>query len=148
MAMITQLNLEQAIVVLRIKDTDANNSALYDLVEACNSNALCLEINLQTPNYVELLADYSMMELNKISDAEYEVAQLTAYLKANLPCKRKVNELDYIAEKFALECENAIDEMQMEAYFAPDRLTREMKRVDVEYLRNETDKIAQELLAY
>ena len=143
MAMITQLDLEQATFVLRMKNTDANNSALYDLVEACNSNALCLEINLQTPNYVELLADYSMMELDKISDAEYEVDRLAAYLKANLSCKRKVVELDYIAEKFALECENAIEEMQMEAYFAPDRLKRELKRVDgVEYSSNATDSIA------
>ena len=105
MAMITQITLQHATIVLCMENTRANNSALYEYIGYAN-----VSIFIQTDNYIELRYYHAGGPYTDIDAARNEVDEFIDMLEKYVPCKRLENELDYIVEKHAA----GLDQLMLE----------------------------------
>ena len=98
--MITEFNLEQATVILPLT-SDMDEYTYWERLNTELGAYVLVEVDYETPNYIKLDFDYSLVEYDDLKYAKQEVDQIYAYVKEYWGIDTPVDEIKWKAESKA-----------------------------------------------
>lgn len=120
--MITKFNLEQATVILPLT-SDMNEYTYWERLNTELGAYVLVEVDYDTPNYIKLDFDYSLVEYDDLKYAKQEVDQIYDYVKQYWGITTEVNAEQWQAESKAFLIDSIEQDIKRDQEYVNELLT-------------------------